>query len=168
MPLLRPVVSVLDKICNPTGLRVIEYGCGGGKTTRWLLKHRLKAYVGLELQPEFVNLLQSRGQEGVVQHDIRCPWPALGNPDLIIGTLVMSSLDEAGMRAFFVHARAALKDSSRDSRVLVVEYHPHEDHHERSHELAAVVKLATTHAFTVKVVFSDELFYAVDARPRLM
>ena len=128
---MKPVERILSKVCNPRGLRVVEIGCGGGASTRWLQRQEIKSYIGLELEPEMISLATGRGLTNIELQDITKPWRVPPSQvDLVVGTQVLSHISESDLPLVFNEISASLNSNGE---LLLVERIPNTDDFHVSH-----------------------------------
>ena len=174
--------ELLSKVCPPlAGRRVIEYGCGSGRTTQWLKSQSPRTLDALDADETFLRNCADRGigvsarekaQDVLLhRHDVREPWPfCRDSADVIIGAQVLSHLGAEALPGFFCHAARVLRREG--GALVVVERLPCQDDFYLSHEShqivdAAAPALSLTSSVEVSpyaaLVFSHEMKTQSDA-----
>jgi ubiquinone/menaquinone biosynthesis C-methylase UbiE len=106
---------------DPTGLEVLELGCGTGKNTAWLAE-RARRVTALDFSAGMLDVARARmgGIVHFLQHDVRAAWPIeTSSVDVVIGDLVLEHVEAVD----FVFAEAA-RVMRPGGRVFFCELHP--------------------------------------------
>jgi SAM-dependent methyltransferase len=116
-------VALLDRIESVAwnaGMRVVDLGCGTGRTASWLRSKGIARIDGVDLTPEMAAAARARGVYAqVVEGDVRSTGLSAGGYDLVVCCLVDEHLPE--LTALYREARRLLHEAGS---FVLVGYHP--------------------------------------------
>lgn len=117
-------LALLDKLAVPiwTELdRVVDLGCGTGRTAAWLKAQGVPHIDGVDLTPEMLAQAKIRGaHDSLVEADVTNTGLAAGTYDLAIASLIDEHLPD--LHPFYEEAARLTRPGGL---CVVVAYHPH-------------------------------------------
>ncbi|HEY3686575.1 MAG TPA: class I SAM-dependent methyltransferase [Streptosporangiaceae bacterium] len=117
-------IALLDDLTVPRwgGLgRVVDLGCGTGRTGAWLRGRGVTGIDGVDLTPEMLDVARNRGaHDRLVEADVTRTGLESGAYDLAISSLIDEHL--ADLRPFYDEA---WRLTAPGGLCVVVAYHPH-------------------------------------------
>ena len=117
-------IALLDELTVPrwNGLgRVVDLGCGTGRTGAWLRRHGVKHIDGVDLTPEMLARAHARGvHDRLVEADVTKTGLDSGVYDLAIASLIDEHL--ADLRPFY---EEAWRLTTPGGLCAVIAFHPH-------------------------------------------
>jgi SAM-dependent methyltransferase len=117
-------IALLDQLVTPRwsqARRVVDLGCGTGRTAAWLRRHDVGSIDGVDLTPEMLDAARSRGaHDRLVEADVAATGLDAGSYDLVIASLIDEHLDDVGPLY-----REAARLGAAGATFVLVAYHPH-------------------------------------------
>lgn len=117
-------LDLLDKLAVPHWEelhRVVDLGCGTGRTAAWLRAHGVPHIDGVDLTPEMLAQAKTRGaHDHLVEADVTDTGLETGTYDLAIASLIDEHLADLGR--FYEEAARLTRPGGL---CIVVAYHPH-------------------------------------------
>lgn len=106
-----------------TGRRVLEFGCGTGKNTKYLAQHA-RELIAMDFSAGMLAVARERVPQShvrFVQHDVREHWPIDDSSiDLVVGNLVLEHVEQ--LELVFAQAARVLRDGGQ---LYFCELHPY-------------------------------------------
>lgn len=117
-------LALLDKLAVPHWEklhRVVDLGCGTGRTAAWLKAHGVPHIDGVDLTPEMLARARTRGaHDQLVEADVTRTGLETGTYDLAIASLIDEHLPD--LHPFYEEAARLTRPGGL---CVVVAYHPH-------------------------------------------
>src|ERR1700716_3062546 len=93
-------IALLDQLVAPRwsqARRVVDLGCGTGRTAAWLRRHDVGSIDGVDLTPEMLDAARSRGaHDRLVEADVAATGLDAGRYELVIACLLYEDPGDPG------------------------------------------------------------------------
>ena len=115
------------------GKRVVEFGCGTGRHSEWILKQctSILSFCGMDVSDGMLSKARERVENNpkatFLRQDLTAKWPFEdGSVDLLYGDLVLEHIEH--LQPFFNEAKRVL---AQGGKLFICEFHPYKQYQGR-------------------------------------